>query len=72
MNLTQLRPGEAASVLAVEPSPLAARLIDLGFLGQVRCIAAAGRGGMRAYLVGGALIALRHSDALTVRVCRLD
>ena len=70
MNLTQLRPGEAADITAILPSPLAARLIDLGFLGRITC-AAAGRG-MRAYLVGGALIALRDADAQTVRVRRLD
>ena len=68
MTLSELSPGEAASVTAIAPSPLSRRLIDLGFLGRVRCITAAPRGGMRAYLVGGTLIALRPADARCVRI----
>ena len=68
MNLTDLSPGDSATITSIAPCELAGRLIDLGFLGGVRCIMTAGRGGMCAYLVGGTLIALRPTDAQHVRV----
>ena len=67
--LTDLRPGQAARVTALDPrGELTARLAELGFLPGTRvvCVARAPLGDPTAYLVRGAVIALRGRDAAGV------
>lgn len=70
-DLGALRAGETAVVTEVEDgNDMHRRLEDIGFTGgaQVRCLFAAPSGEPRAYLVRGAVMALRHEDAARVRV----
>ncbi len=67
-RLSELSVGESAYIERIEPCPLKQRLLELGFLGQVRCIARAPLDGPTAYLIRGALIALRKKDAAFVRI----
>ncbi len=66
--LYDLQPGETASIYTLTPSSLRDRLYDMGFSDgtSVECIAAASFKGPKAYLVRGAVIALRKDDAMTV------
>ena len=67
--LTDLHPGQAARVTALDPrGELTARLAELGFLPGTRvvCVARAPLGDPTAYLVRGAVIALRGRDAAGV------
>ena len=67
--LTDLRPCQAARVTALDPrGELTARLAELGFLPGTRvvCVARAPLGDPTAYLVRGAVIALRGRDAAGV------
>ena len=69
--LADLRPGQAARVTALDPrGELTARLAELGFLPGTRvvCVARAPLGDPTAYLVRGAVIALRDEDASGIRV----
>ncbi|MBQ8509598.1 MAG: ferrous iron transport protein A [Clostridia bacterium] len=71
--LSDLLPGEAACIDSLAISPLRTRLYDLGMVAgtRVECVARAPFGGPSAYLIRGAVIALRHEDALTVGVQRM-
>ncbi|MDR0839205.1 MAG: ferrous iron transport protein A [Oscillospiraceae bacterium] len=70
-NLAQLSPGETG-VIADVGGPMRARLLELGFIDgtAVTCTRRAARGGLSAYLVRGAVIALRRRDAGGVSICR--
>ena len=69
--LSNIEPGTSAEVvwIASEP-PMAAPLDDLGFSPHetVSCVLKKGRRGMRAYLVRGAVIALRCDNAREIFV----
>lgn len=65
-NLTSLREGESGYVTEVVASPaMAHRLADLGLVRgtRVTCVAKSPAGDPCAYLIRGALIALRRMDA---------
>lgn len=68
--LSDLQPGEVAYIHSVGESALKNRLYDLGMVGgtRVECIAVAPFGGPAAYLVRGAVIALRREDAGNVEI----
>ena len=71
LSLDALRVGESARVeeIAAEPA-MRRRLLDLGLIRgtRVTCIARSPWGGPAAYLVCGAVIALRGQEALGVAV----
>lgn len=70
-NMNWLPPGAGGTVRRVEGGGLMRRrLMELGFLpgARVSCLLSRGPGGPSAYLVRGALIALRPGDAATVVV----
>ena len=72
-TLNELRPGELATVRGLFPDngrDITTRLMDLGLTrgARVRCLFAAPSGEPRAYLIRGAVIALRREDAALVRV----
>lgn len=69
--LSDLTPGEVAYI---ESTPRAKRrLIELGLIGgtRIECVAAAPFGDARAYLIRGAVIALRRSEAEQICVQRM-
>lgn len=69
--LSHIVPGEHARVVWVASGPdMKQRLIDLGFAPeeQLSCVLKAPRGGMSAYLVQGAVIALRQENASEIFV----
>ena len=69
--LSDLPAGRSADVAQMDaPGPMGRRLLDLGFTEgtRVQCLYAAPSGEPRAYLVRGAVIALRREDAARVRL----
>ena len=69
--LSDLPAGRSADVAQVDaPGPMGRRLLDIGFTEgtRVQCLYAAPSGEPRAYLVRGAVIALRREDAARVRL----
>ena len=69
--LSEMHPGETAVILALEgEGGIRRRLIDLGFIGgtEIRCILAGRHRESSAYLVRGALIALRKEDSSRIRI----
>ncbi len=71
MKLNDIRPGEVARVTAVvESGSLSRRLRDLGFNenAAVECVGASPCGDPSAYLICGAVIALRAVDAANIEV----
>ena len=70
-SLAGLRQHEWGRVTRVEAwGGMRRRLMDLGFTrgAQVKCLFAAPGGGMRAYLVRSAIVALRQRDAENIRL----
>ena len=73
MTLSDLRPGERATVLENRCEPaLASRLEDLGLMPglEVQCLHRAPAGTPAAYDIRGASIALRREDAAEITVGR--
>lgn len=73
LPLSQIHIGETARVVwTASEESMAARLTDLGFAPgeEVSCVLEGRPGGMRAYLVRGAVIGLRrqHSQEIFVRI----
>ncbi|MBQ2766012.1 MAG: ferrous iron transport protein A [Clostridia bacterium] len=68
--LSDMQPGETAFIYNVDRYEMRNRLYDLGFVcgTRVECVAAAPLDGPCAYLVRGALIALRRGDAGYVKL----
>jgi len=70
-TLSDLPAGRVAAVARMDaPGPMEQRLLDIGFTEgtQVQCLYAAPSGEPRAYLVRGAVIALRREDAARVHI----
>ncbi|MBQ8249918.1 MAG: ferrous iron transport protein A [Clostridia bacterium] len=65
-----MRPGDTAIIYSAAKGELCQRLCDLGFVSGtlVECAAAAPMSGPLAYLIRGALIALRRNDAKNVKI----
>lgn len=74
IQLCDLAVGERGEITALPQNSLRQRLLDLGFLekAEIICVGRSPAGDPAAYLVCGAVIALRWADArnLTVRVRR--
>ncbi len=71
MKLNDMRPGQVARVSSVgELCSLARRLHDLGFNenAAVECVGVSPFGDPAAYLICGAVIALRAADAADIEV----
>ena len=69
--LSDLPAGRSADVAQMDaPGPMGRRLLDIGFTEgtRVQCLYAAPSGEPRAYLVRGAVIALRRENAARVRL----
>ncbi len=68
--LSDMRPGDTAVIYSAAKGELCRRLCELGFISGtlIECAAAAPLGGPMAYLIRGALIALRRKDASAVRI----
>ena len=69
-SLNGLEIGKVSVIEGVRPSGMEGRLEDLGFTAgaKVECLFAAPSGDPRAYLVRGAVIALRGEDAAEVAI----
>ena len=75
LPLTQIEPGETARVVWVaSEKSMATRLEDLGFTPgeDISCILKGRPGGMRAYLVRNAVIALRELNSNEIFVQTLS
>lgn len=71
IDLTALREGEYGYVREISAGPaMARRLVDLGLVRgtRVTCVARSPAGDPCAYLIRGAIIALRRGDAQGVRL----
>lgn len=71
-TLAALQPGERAEILRVLPGGhLYRRLLDIGLIEGtiVECIGESPLGDPKAYLIRGAVIAIRKRDAEGVSVC---
>lgn len=72
-GLNQVRPGERARVQTLETAgSMRRRLLDIGLVEgtEVECVGRSPGGDPAAYLIRGAVIAIRDTDAAGVRVCR--
>ena len=69
--LSDLPPGETAYIEKLRAADR--RLTELGIVPgtEIECVAKAPFGDAKAYLIRGAVIALRRSDALKIDVCRM-
>ena len=73
--LSNIEPGTRAEIVWIASGPpTAARLDDLGFSPAeiISCVLKKGRRGMSAYLVRGAVIALRYHNAKEIFVRPLE
>lgn len=73
VSLCDLAPGECATVAALHTTgPMRRRLLDLGLVEHtpLACVGESPAGDMRAYLIRGAVIALRRADGETILVER--
>ena len=71
IKLCDLKVGEVAKVVEILPeNRIRGRLFDLGLTEntEIQCLFKSPTGGMRAYLIRGACIALRDEDAAAVLV----
>lgn len=71
LPLNQIEPGKPVKVVWVaSQNDMARRLEDLGFLPgeEISCVLKGRRHGMRAYLVRGAVIALREENSREIFV----
>ncbi len=71
LSLSALPLGESGQVVEIQnPPPMARRLTDLGLIPgtRVTCLLNSPAGDPRAYLIRGAVIALRQADAQPVSV----
>ena len=71
LPLSQIETGKPVKIVWVaSPPDMAARLYALGFIPdeEVCCVLSGRPGGMRAYLVRGAVIALRHQNSCEIFV----
>ena len=67
--LCDLRPGEDAEITEIlKESPIRQRLFDIGLTKNtsIRCLFRSPMGGMKAYLIRGAVIAIRDSDCQAI------
>lgn len=74
-TLAGLKPGESAKVSGIGVSgALRRRLLDLGLVEntEVRCVGVSPAGDPAAYLIRGAVIALRAADSVHIKVSRGD
>lgn len=65
-NLSQLKPGQSATVKRLEMTgAMRTRLLDLGLTAQTKvfCLGKSPMGDPSAYLIRGAVIAIRASDS---------
>ena len=73
IGLCEIRPGELAAVSRIMgEGPIRRRLCDVGLIEGtvVHCIGKSPAGDPAAYLIRGAVIAIRKKDARNVRVVR--
>lgn len=69
--LTHLLPGEKATVVSLETSgSMRRRLLDIGLINgtQVECVGRSPAGDPSAYLIRGAVIALRKDDCENIMI----
>lgn len=70
-GLNEIKVGESATVKSIDISgPMRRRLLDIGLIeeSRVECLFKGPSGNPVAYLICGAVIALRNTDAVRVRV----
>ncbi len=71
MNLSNVKPGQKARVTSLcAKGAIRRRLLDIGLIEgtEVECIGISPCGDPKAYLIRGAVIALRRDDAMEIKV----
>lgn len=74
IGMNQLRPGEQGTVTAVHTSgDMRRRLLDIGFIENtpIMCVGRSPSGDPAAFLIRGAVIALREEDSRCILVRRI-
>lgn len=74
IGLNEIAPGNTATVVCLHsPEGIRRRFLDIGLIGgtRVRCLGRSPGGDPSAYLIRGAVIAIRAEDAKTVTVTPL-
>ena len=71
-KLSDISPGEETEIIYIEDSDLKERFTDLGLIPgtRVKCVGRSPGKDMKAYLVRGAVIALRNNDCISIRVLK--
>ena len=71
-HLSDIAIGEETEIYDIEESDLKARFTDLGLIPgtRVKCVGKSPGKDMKAYLVRGAVIALRNNDCQSIRVLK--
>ena len=75
VRLDQIAPGESATVYALQnEGSIRRRLSDIGLIEEtpIRCVGRSPLGDPTAYLIRGAVIAIRREDARQILVVRCD
>ncbi len=76
MSLAEIRPGQCARVTGLySKGNMRRRLLDIGLIEntEVKCVGRSPTGGMAAYLIRGAVMAIRSEDAKEIIVTtRMD
>lgn len=73
--LSDIKPGEGARIISLETEGgMRRRLLDIGLIENTRvsCIGKSPGGDPSAYLIRGAVIAIRKEDAKNIKVARCD
>ena len=73
-DLYDIRPGEAAKVTEILDCDIKQRFLDLGLIPgtRIRCVGKNPGNDMKAYLIRGAVIAIRRSDCASVRIAEKE
>ena len=70
--LSDMRVGEEASIFEIGVCDLQRRFFDLGMIPgtRVKCVCQSPGNDMKAYVIRGAVIAIRNSDCGSIRISR--
>ena len=73
-DLYNISPGQEAHVTEILDSDMKQRFLDLGIVPgtRIRCVCQNRGGNMKAYLIRGAVIAIRKTDCSSVKITKED
>ena len=73
-DLYDIHPGEWAQILEIHESDMKQRFLDLGMIPgtYIKCVGSNPGNDMKAFLIRGAVIAIRRSDCASVKVSKSE